>query len=156
MGEGDKIYEKYLKLQEKYNLPDYHSINKEFEISNLDSNKFMLRQIRKKIHSKLDDYCEIIEDLLQPSATISQMHEYRFFSETAKKRIYDLYRKLMHMSRTATELTIHNDKEKDIEFIREFFSSFDSIKKEMVSITSTMKKSWKEELDKDIKFEYFG
>lgn len=158
MSEGDKndIYDKYMKLQEKYSLPEYHLVNKELEVSGLDSNKFILRQMRKKIHNRLDDFAEIIEDLLQPNATISQMHEYRFFSENAKNKIYNLYRKIMNMSRHATELGILNNLEKDVEFIAYYFDEIEDIKKEMLYITNTMKNSWKKELDKDIKQEYFG
>lgn len=158
MAQGDisEVKKRYLKLQEKYSLPDYSLVNKELEISTIDTTRFLLRQMRKKIYHRIDDFCEIIEDLLQPEATITQMHEYRFFSERAKTRIYDLYRKLMFMARHAKELHIENDKEKDVEFIKNFFNNLDEIKTEMLKITTTMKQSWKKEIDKDIKAEYFG
>jgi hypothetical protein len=92
MGGGKKseILRKYSFLQKKYHLPEYHVINRELEIASLDSQKFLLRQIRRKIYHRLDDFCELIEDLLQPDATISQMHEYRFFSDKKRTKIFNI------------------------------------------------------------------
>ncbi len=150
------IQKKYLLLQQKYSLPEYHLLDKELEISSLDSPYYMLKQIRKKIHHMIEFYSEIIEDLLQPNASIAQMHEYRFFTEKSKEKIYHIYRDLMYKSRNATELGILNDPEKDAEFIKRFFSEYFVIKDEMVKIFTTLKNSWKKELDKDIRVEYFG
>jgi len=151
-----RVKKKYLLLKLRYDLPDYDVINKELEITTLDSTKFMLRQIRKKIHRRIDDFCDTIEELLQPDTSITQMHECRFFSDTSKNRIFELYKKLMFMSRNASELDILNDKKKDTEFITDFFNEIEEIKTELLKIVRTMKKSWKKEIDKDIKLEYFG
>ncbi len=159
--EISEVKKKYLFLQEKYGLPDYKLINQELELSTMDNHRFMLRQIRKRIHHRIEDFSEILEDLLLPDQSISQMHEYRFFSERAKNKIYNLYRKLMHMDRHAMELQITNKSENDAEYIKTFFEELEDLKIEMLTITSTMKNSWKRDLDKDIKQkiekqEYFG
>jgi hypothetical protein len=62
----------------------------------------------------------------------------------------------MYISRTALELDILNDFDKDAEFIKEFFSEIEEIRKDVAKIAFTMKNSWKKEIDKDIKLEYFG
>jgi hypothetical protein len=159
--ETSDVKKKYMLLQEKYALPDYKLVNKELELSALDSHRFLLRQIRKRIHHRIEDFSEILEDLLMPDSSISQMHEYRFFSDRAKNKIYLLYRKLMHLDRHAMELQIIGDGERDAEYIKSFFSELEDIKSEMLNIAKTMKNSWKRDIDKDIKEkidkqEYFG
>ena len=43
------IKDTYEKLKKKYSLPAYDEVNNELEISTLESEDFLLRQIRKKI-----------------------------------------------------------------------------------------------------------
>ena len=112
--------------------------------------------MRKRINTRINDFCDIIEELLQPDATIVQMHECRFFSEDSKERIFSLYKKLMYMSRAGMELDIVNEIKQDVTYINKFFDYLDFIKKELLKVTKIMKTSWKKEIDKNIKQEYFG
>jgi hypothetical protein len=150
------IHRKYNFLAKKFNLPSYDIVNSELEVSTLHSKNFLLRQIRKRIHHKLDYYTELIEEVLQPDATICQMHEYRFFSDEIKSDIYKLYTRLMFLTRSCMQLNILNDVESEINFIKLYFKQSEDIKEKMLVILSTMKKAWKSEIDKDIKQEYFG
>ena len=51
-----KIKEEYEKLKEKHNLPDFKEINNEFEITTIEKEEFLLREIRRKIYEKIELY----------------------------------------------------------------------------------------------------
>ena len=70
----------YNELKKKVNLPDFKDIDFEFEISDLEETRYLLRAIIRRIAEKLNLYCTLIEEILQPDASnLYAMHETRFF-----------------------------------------------------------------------------
>ncbi|MBW2998565.1 hypothetical protein KY321_03415, partial [Candidatus Woesearchaeota archaeon] len=68
----------YEELKNKYELPSLEEIDFEFEIDK--EAKYILREIRRKMNSKINVYMDLIHGVLQPEASeILQMHEVSFF-----------------------------------------------------------------------------
>ena len=59
----------YKMFQEKYSLPDFHELNKEFGIEKAaeDDTDFLLREIRKFLSEKFSNYLRFVELLINPS-----------------------------------------------------------------------------------------
>ena len=155
MGSGDvkKFYEEYAK---KYSLPSFDILDKEFEISTLDGDKFILRAIRNKIKSRVDNYVGIIEDLLNPDTSISLLHECTYISENRKKMMFNLYQKLMYVLRTAELLEIEKSTFQDAKYISMFFKNNEKLKSQMKEIASLRMDTWKKDISPYVKEEYFG
>lgn len=155
MGAGDtkQVYEEF---QKKYTLPDYKLLDIELEISSIDASKFLLRIVRGKIRARLENYCDVIEDVLNPDTTISRLHECNYFHETTKKRMFNLYKKMMHWMRLAEYLDVEKSPEKDARFITKFFGNYDNIKREMKRIIKQRMNTWNKEMSPSIREEYFG
>lgn len=155
MGTGDvkEIYEEY---KNKFDLPEFSRVDFEFEISSLDGDKFLLRTIRNKIKTRLENYCNTIEDLLTPDTSLPLLHECSYLTERDKKNLFNLFRKMMYMQRAAEMLEVEKKTKEDAKFIISFFNKIDLIKKEMKKITVKRMESWKKELSPYIKEEYFG
>ncbi len=155
MGSGDvrKFYEEFA---ERYDLPPYEQVDKELEISSVDADKFILRTVRGKIRSRVDGYAGMIEDLLNPDTSISLLHECTYISENMKKRMFNLYQKLMYMLRTADLLDIEKSMEQDARYISMYFKNLDKIKEGMKDIASLRMRTWKKEISPYVKEEYFG
>ena len=110
----------------------------------------MLRAIIRRIAEKLDFYTTMLEEILQPdTSNLYAMHETRFFDENEKKRMYDLYTKLMDYNRQSIELSLERDEKNDIDFINNFFYRWGELKKELLSFVKKMRTSWK--MNTDIK-----
>ena len=104
----NKTEKQYGELRKKYRLPEFKEINYEFELSDLDETDFLIKSIVKRIAEKLDFFTGLFEDLLQPDGSnLSAMHESRVFEDDEKKEAFDLYRKLMFLSRRAVELSLN-------------------------------------------------
>ena len=148
--------EEYEKLAKKYELPDFDSINKEFEISTIDTRDFLLREIRRKITEKIEIYIKSIEPILQPEASVSDMYECKIFDDKEKKNIYDIFKKMMFLHRFSTETSIDEDDKKTSEFLKKVWVEWPKIKKEFLNIISKMKNSWLNETNVKEKIGYMG
>ena len=153
MADIEKSYEP---LRKRHNLPPFKEIDEEFEISTIESDKFLLREIRKKIYEKIEDAGHILEDILQPDANISVMYEARVFDDDEKKDIFNLYRKMMYWKRMFNEAYVANSEQMDAELINTVFSSWKDIKKEMSSLIRKLRDSWLEDVDTKTDLPYFG
>lgn len=141
-----KIKEEYEKLREKYNLPHFKEIDNEFEISTIDKEGFLLREIRRKIIEKIELYIKILESLLQPDTiSLSDIYEYRFFNDEEKRNIFKLFRNLMVFHRFSIETSIDEDDKKTVEFINDFWKEWDKIKKEFSGFIKKLKEEWLKE-----------
>ena len=77
------------------------------------------------------------------------MHETRFFDQSEKNKMYDLYRRLMDYNRQSIEFSLeHNDKDK-VEFINNILNEWGSLRKELLKFVKKMRASWS--IDTDIK-----
>ena len=151
------IKETYEKFKKKHNLLGYEEVNNELEIGSLESEDFLLRQIRKKIAERIETITLSLSSVLQPSAdSLTDMHECRFFDDKDKKKMIEIYKKLMLISRSALEADITHDDKSDASVINDFFKTWAEVKKDLVNFLSKMKTCWEKETEIEEKLEYFG
>jgi hypothetical protein len=135
-----EIKKKYEELAKKYSLPSFNNLNNEFEISTIEHEEFLLREIRRKIYEKIEVYVKILESILQPdTSSLSDMYECRVFNEKEKEDIFKLFRRLLFFDRFSIETSVNEDDKKSAEFINGFWKEWDEIKKEFSSFIKKMK-----------------
>jgi len=140
----------YNELRKRFKLPEFKEIDNEFEITDFEETNFLLRAIIRRIVEKLDFYCSMLEEILQPdTSNLYAMHETRFFDEDEKKRMYDLYCKLMIVNRHSIELLLGRNEKDEANFINAFFDEWKDVRKELLEFVNKMKLSW--ETDMEIK-----
>ena len=153
----NEIERKYSELRKKYKLPEFKDMDFEFEVSDLEETNFMLRAIIRRIAEKLDFYCTMIEEILQPdTSNLYAMHETRYLEEDEKKQMYDLYKKMMGTNRLTIELSLDYDEKTSAEFVNSFITEWKSIKKDLLRFVLKMKKSWQVETDIKEDLGYLG
>ena len=109
----NEIETEYNKLSKKYKLPKFKEIDEEFEISNLETPNFLVRNALRKTAEKLEFYIDVIGNLVHPDASsLSSMYEIRFFSDDEKDNMYNLFKKLMEANRNILELVLENNEKK--------------------------------------------
>lgn len=154
--EKKDIKKQYEILRKKYSLPDFDSINTEFEISSIENEDFLLREIRRKITEKLDFYGKILESLIQPdTASLSAMHECKFIEDDEKENIYNIYKKLMIINRNSIIASLESDKE-NADFIKISFEEWLKLKNDVKSLTEKIKLTWEKETDIKEELGYLG
>ena len=151
------IKKHYEELKKKHSLPDYKSMDNDFEISKIDDTNFLLREISRKIIEKVEVFSGVLGFIVQPdTSSLADMHECGFFSETEKKKIFDLFKVLMTIDRTALELSIKNDEKELAKFIKDVHSKWGNIKKDVVDIVTKLKETWGREVDYKEDLGYLG
>ena len=151
------IGKEYSNLSKKYKLPKFKDIDAEFEISALDNEKFLIKNILRNILEKLEFYIEIIGGLVHPDgSSISNMYEIRFFTEDEKNGMYLLFKKLMKIDRNIVEMVLKNDEKEQSDFLNKFFTDWQDMKKELLDYIGKMKDSWEKQSTIEEDIGYFG
>ncbi len=147
----------YEKLKKKYKLPSFDTVNKELEISEIESEDFLLGKIRGKIAERVETTAEPISSLLQPSPdSLVDMHECRFFTDKDKKKLVEIYKNLMILNRLSFEAEMSREDKTDADFINDFFKQWPELKKDVLYFIRKMKTCWEKETEIEEKLEYFG
>jgi len=154
---ANEIEKEYNNLSKKYKLPKFKEMDNEFEVSALDNEKFLIKNILRRISEKLEFYTEFISNLVHPDgSSISNMYEIRFFSEDEKNDMYNLFKRLMKIDRNVTELVLKNDEKEQSNFLNKFFTDWMNIKKELLNYIKKMKDSWEKQSTIEEDIGYFG
>ncbi|MBI2659074.1 hypothetical protein HYX05_03180 [Candidatus Woesearchaeota archaeon] len=145
------IEKQYIELKKKHRLPEFREIDFEFELSDLEETSFLLRAIIRRMEEKLDFYSTMLEEILQPdTSNLYAMHETRFFDEDEKKRMYELYTKLMNFNRQSIEVSLEHNENNEVDFINNLFQEWKTLKQELLAFVRKTRASWKRE-EADIK-----
>ena len=150
------IKEKYMGLSKKYKLPSFNEINEEFEISSIEKEDFLLREIRRKIAEKLELYMKFLEEILQPETTLSNMYESKIFDDEERTEIFKIYKKLMFFNRLSIETAVNEDDKKSSEYINAIFKELDEIKERFSKFVAKAKESWLKDIDIKEELRYLG
>ncbi len=148
--------EEYEKLKKKYDLPDFDILDDDFDIAGIEECSNVLRCVRERIAEKVEKACQMLEEILQPDTTVSNLYESRVFSEDDKKPVFELYSHLMSMKRRADALYILNIDSQDADFIRETNDAWKKIKQDIVNVLKKLQDSWSKEVEVADRLAYFG
>ena len=137
------IEESYERLRKEHKLPEFDSLNNEFEISIIDSEEFLVREIRRKITEKICFFTDIIGGVINTESSASAMLELGNITEEDIKKGFSVYRKLMYWERYSAELSALSDDNKEAEFIRKFYEEWIVLKMDIATTISKIKETWK-------------
>lgn len=136
------LKERYKVLQEKYNLPGFEELNKEFAIEKIAEleTELLTREIRRFIADKIYNYLRFCETLLNPvNAPMFVFSIIKSLSPEDKKKISDIYSKLSEINFELIKLDLEFSEEEDAEFIKRTYESWKSARKEIESIVKKAK-----------------
>ncbi len=147
---------KYEELKKKYNLPDYESLDNDFLIGEIDSEKYYLLKIKEKIAEKINAFLEILEPVFQPDTSIIHIYEYRYKDDANKEKTYQIFKVLVKYKRYSEEIAITHDEEQIANFIRSFFEDYQKLKKPLKEVIKNLRESWDIETSIEEDLSYLG
>ncbi|HSU73218.1 MAG TPA: hypothetical protein VLJ21_05215 [Candidatus Binatia bacterium] len=134
----------YEQARKKYNLPSFNELDREFEIASIEVEENALREIRHRIHDRIEFGAGILDTICQPDPnSVRSMMECSFFGDTEKRKAYELSQKLAALWRSLTEAELLNDDKSDAEFIKHAFKEWQLFKEPLVTFVRKMRDSWK-------------
>jgi len=154
----EKLKEKYLEIQEKFGLPDFDELNREFQIEKIcvEETDYLIREIRKFLADKFSNYMRFVEALLNPSnSPLFVFSIVKSFRANDKKDLQEIYKKFAKIEIDLVEIDLDFSEEKEAEFIKENYKVWKSIRKSLLEIIETVKKNWDNKFEDNAKG-YFG
>jgi hypothetical protein len=152
-----KLKQKYKELKSKYNLPDYDSLNHDFDIEEInDESELILTKIRIKMYEKIDFYKEIIEDLVQPDTSLNSMFEAKNFTDKEREVAYLLFKKLMQLLRQSNLVALNNHQKQTAEYINETYKTYNSLKPDIEKHLTKLTTVWEHDKNAKSELNYFG
>ena len=153
MSNTEKIYPT---LQKKYDLPSYEELDMYFDLGNIEHAASFLREIRKKIESKLEEVCGIFYIIFQPDTNIRDLHECHVFTDKEKARLFTLYREIMVLRREASLLSLQSEEKREAVFIKNLYNEWKRMHPEIIAILTRMRDSWKKNTNVKKELGYLG
>lgn len=152
------ISDAYEELRKKYrHLPSFEELDHDFEISTLESEKFLLRAIKKRMAERLDDVSSTLGDIIHPSSeSIALMYEWRFFDPKEKKGIVALFRRVQFLLRAFCEADLIQDDEIDSRLIADSHKAWKEVRKECLPLVKRLKDAWTRETEYKEDLGYLG
>ena len=148
----------YAEIQKKYDLPSFEEINQDFYIERLCEveTDYLIREIRKFLSEKLQNYAKFIETLLHPTnASMFIFSLIKIMSEEDKKILTEVYKKLTRLEVDMIDLDVSFSEQKEVDFVKNFHTIWQDIKKDMLKVLGSIKGNWDKEVEKNTKA-YFG
>ena len=138
----DELKQRYKKLQEKHNLPEFEKLNREFYIEKIAESEtdFLFRELRKFIADKFYNYMRFIETILNPTnAPIFIFSVIKSVTSEQKKRLGEIYDKLSEVYLEVIRLDVDSSEKKDADFVKNAYNSWLGIKTELMPILEKLK-----------------
>lgn len=151
-----KFEEMYEELKEKYELPSFNEINKDFEIYSISKDEDIIREILKKMSGAIDYYIGFLEDIIQPDSRFYTLKEANVLDVNQRKKVHEIYAKLMFLNRTFNELYLSYSEERGVELIKKIFTEWQPLKMELLEIIRPLKDSWSKHTEIKPDKGYFG
>lgn len=138
------VKHEYEDLKKKFKgLPDWNSLNNEFELSLIEKPDFLLRQIKDKIEEKLQWLQENLEKIINPdTSSFADMTECTVFTDTEKRMVLELYKKVVLLKRNIIEANLLQEDSADVESIKKALDEWPSLRQDSLNFVKKLKTAW--------------
>ena len=135
----------YLEIQIRYNLPSFQELNRDFQIEKIAEYEtdILIREVRKFVAEKLSNYMKFVEMIINPvNAPMSIFSLIKSIGQDDKKKLSEIYEKLVKNEIEIVELDLSFSEEKEVQYIKNSNVIWQEIKKDLLEIIGTIKKNW--------------
>ena len=143
------VKEAYAQIQKKYSLPTYDELNQEFElfyVSPITEISFPLRFVKRRIVDRLINLGHMLQNILEPNPNSSvSLRESGFFTTEEKEQLFQLFKQIMVLERTAVYLEAENDEKADVRYIQDAYKAWTVIKKAVTPLLAKLPEGWQQE-----------
>src|SRR3989338_1328438 len=148
-------FERYKKIQEKFNLPQLHDLRNTFKFELEDSEK-LIDDIRTEISDRLFGFTEkILEPIIGGSESFCCMFEQDMISNAERQKLFDLYKKIQVLKWENNLLIVKPDDNTTAEWINRTWNLWNNeLETELGALCKKLSIAWKDLKIKDEKTHY--
>jgi hypothetical protein len=138
------VKEAYDVVKKKFNLPSFEEVDAVLDIIGLEHEHSVLREIRHRVHDRLDFAMAIADTVVQPDPNnVRSMMESSYFTNDEKNAAIRLSQHVMVLWRAWTEAELLNEERSDAELLKLIIAEWSGLKSTLLPFVQKMKKSWK-------------
>jgi hypothetical protein len=135
----------YKKLAAKYKLPDFDTLNEEFDLYTIEHTDFLLKNIAKQMTEKLDGYAKFLEELSHPETNIAIMRMASALEPEDKKTLTRISRRLQYWMMSAVQVDLAYDEKTAAKYVADLDTEWRTLKIDLLRIMLKLRDSWKVE-----------
>jgi hypothetical protein len=140
-----QLKEIYATVQVKYLLPPFEKLNEDFQIEKITifETELILKEVRVCITNKFFNYLRFLESLINPSnGSMFVFAMAKTITTKDKEKLIKLYKQLSRLEVDFIDLDLEYSEKKEAETIKEYYSLWQTMKKELFSIVEIIKNNW--------------
>ena len=153
-----KLKDNYAKIQKIHNLPEFDILNSDFSIEKLAEleTDFLIREVVKSMADKFSNYLRFVEVLINPSnAQMFVFSIVKTLGTEEKEKLSEIYKELAKIELNLIELDVEFSEQKDADFIKNSYETWNGLKKDLLNILGKIKANWNKKKENNSKG-YFG
>jgi hypothetical protein len=138
----EKLKKDYEVIREKYSLPMFGEINKEFQIEGICEceTEYLIREVRKFVAEKIANYIRFIESLLNPSGVqLFVFSIIKSLNTEDRSKLTEVYKKLAEIQIDLVELDIKFDEQKEADFVKKSLKLWESVQPELLGLVQEVR-----------------
>jgi hypothetical protein len=138
----EKLKAEYDKLKQKYKLPAFDELNNEFEIYDIKTNAFIIREISRRIIRKAEDFLSLLNPILNPNPnSLHSLIETKIFEKQDLEPMFDFYKKLFQLAHKGITASLESEAAEAV-WINEIWKTWPEIKKQIHSYSKKITEGW--------------
>jgi len=155
-----ELKKQYAKIKRKYKLPEFNTLNEEFEIEKLVEKKtdFLLKAIRRRIEERTENFLKVLEGFINPNfASMASLTLIKSFTEKEKKLVNNSYQILVGLVLKSGVLETEYNEKEEAEFIKDALKVWQEAKKSLHKLMLASEKIWRKKIEEEKKeIKYLG
>jgi RNA processing factor Prp31 len=138
----EKLKAEYEKLRQKYKLPSFDELNNEFEIYDIKPNSFIIREIRRRIIRKMEDFLSLLNPILNPNPnSLHSMIETKIFEKQDMEPMFEFYKKLFQLAHKSIPASLESESA-EAAWINEVWKAWPDLKKQITGYSKKITEGW--------------
>lgn len=149
------VKDEYEKL--KLDLPEFSVLDFEFELSTLEDEPFLLREVVKRCEERISSVLNLLSNILQPDAgSFTQLYECAYFSQQDKERVAELFRRGMILQRGLLVAEVSLDDKECAHILKDVARDWPGIREGAAGFLSKLRECWEQPSETKEILGYFG
>ena len=140
------IKQEYEKLRKKYNLPNFQSLDIEFEIGTLklDECGILIKAILRHINSKIGTFIGYLEPIVTPEQSMHSMVVVSSLEDKDKEEIFKFYKELSAIYHKSFYKELENE-DSIASFIKAIWKKWPDFKRREINFLKKIAETWEKD-----------
>lgn len=146
----------YEKLRAKYKLPSFDELDEEFEIRRIESDLWVMREVRRAMSHRITSMADLFEPVLNPSGgSLHSIIETKVFEKEQIDDMYSFYKHLWMLVHKGISASLESEKA-EADWVKDVWKGWKKIKEKTLKYSDKLAEGWAQEEKEGLAEKYMG